>query len=171
MGRLGLALKVLFNSNAAEKAQAAILGNEASALPKPKPAPEPEPAPVRSDAITLLASLQREARFLDFIQEPIDAYSDDQVGAAVRDIHRGSVDVIQRMFAPQPVVDEPEESTVQVDDQSSAVWRLTGNVGQSDGSVSGRLTHHGWKATQCHVPEWTGDESGSLIIAPAEVEV
>ena len=173
MGRLGLALKVLFNSEAAEQAQAALLDTGAPALQKPESEPvvESEPLPARSDALTLLASLQREARFVDFIQEPIDAYSNEQVGAAVRDIHRGCMEVLQRMFAPVPVSDQPEESIVQVDDQSSAEWRLTGSVGQAEGSVSGRLMHHGWKAGKCNVPEWIGESSGTLIIAPAEVEV
>ena len=58
-------------------------------------------APVRSEAITLLAALQREARFVDFIQEPLAGYSDAQVGAAARDVHRDCRKVLERMFALQ----------------------------------------------------------------------
>ena len=49
-----------------------------------KPAPEP---PDR--AIQMLALLQREGRLVDFISEDIAAYSDDQIGAAVRAVHEG----------------------------------------------------------------------------------
>jgi hypothetical protein len=51
-----------------------------------------------------LAALQREARLVDFVQEPIAAYSDAQIGAAVRDVHRGCAEVIERLFSLKPVV-------------------------------------------------------------------
>ena len=35
----------------------------------------------RHDALSLLAVLQREARLLDFLKEPVEGYSDAQVGA------------------------------------------------------------------------------------------
>ncbi len=41
-----------------------------------------KPASTRSDAVTLLAALQREARLVDLIQENLAAYSDAQIGAA-----------------------------------------------------------------------------------------
>ena len=40
-------------------------------------------------AVQVLAVLQSEARLLDFISEDITDYSDEDVGAAVRDVHRG----------------------------------------------------------------------------------
>ena len=60
--------------------------------------------PVRSDAITLLATLQRKARFVDFIQESLAGYSDAQIGAVARDVHRDSAAVINRLFALKPAV-------------------------------------------------------------------
>src|SRR5438034_935106 len=50
--------------------------------------PEAPQRPQRNDALTLLATLQREARLIDFLKESIGEYSDAQIGAAVRDIHR-----------------------------------------------------------------------------------
>jgi hypothetical protein len=50
-----------------------------------KPAAAPRP---RSEALTLLATLQREARFVDFIKESLEGYSDAQIGAVARDVHR-----------------------------------------------------------------------------------
>ncbi len=44
---------------------------------KPAEPPAPlKPEPTRSEAITLLTVLQREARFVDFIKEPINEYTD-----------------------------------------------------------------------------------------------
>src|SRR5262245_66406401 len=51
----------------------------------PKPAEPPRPS---AEPIRFLNLLQREGRLVDFLLEDIQAYSNDQVGAAVRDIHR-----------------------------------------------------------------------------------
>ena len=58
---------------------------------------------MRSDAINLLAALQREARFVDFIKEPIAGYSDAQIGAAVRDVHRDCGALLERLFGLKPI--------------------------------------------------------------------
>ncbi len=72
--------------------------------PKPQPKPEPKkPAAAprgRSEALTLLATLQREARFVDFIMESLEGYSDAQIGAVARDVHRDCGKVLERLFAP-----------------------------------------------------------------------
>src|SRR5947208_2478486 len=130
MRRIWLAIRLFFgallNAEVAEKAEWLLRQKSASpkkpargappAEPKPTSAePKPvaskpivsspaPPKPARSEALTLLAALQREARFVDFIQEPLDDYSDDQVGAAVRDVHRQCRQVIERLFALRPVV-------------------------------------------------------------------
>lgn len=168
MGRLSLALKILFNGDAARQAAEALAAPAAPAIEQAPPEP---PAPVRSEAVTLLAALQREARFIDFIQESVDGYSDAQVGAAVRDVHRGCRDVLDRMFDLQPVCDQPEESDVEVSDPAAARWRLTGNVGQSSGSVTGKLMHPGWKSARCQVPNWSGSADDADVVAPAEVQL
>ena len=56
-----------------------------SDIPKPPP-PKPEIKP-EDGALQLLGILQRDARLLDFFMEDIAPYSDDQVGAAARDVH------------------------------------------------------------------------------------
>jgi len=170
MGRLGLALKILFNGEAARQAAEALTNSGPAAIEQSGPSSAPVPA-TRSEAVTLLAALQRDARFVDFIQEPIDGYSDAQIGAAVRDVHRGCRDVLDRMFGLQSVVDQPEESAIEVPDTASAQWRLTGNVGQSSGSVSGKLMHSGWKTTKCQVPDWNGSDTDANVVAPAEVQI
>ncbi len=179
MGRIGLAVRVffgvLFQGQVAEQVRAAMSGETPVVLAparlevvaKPT-APKP---PARSEAITLLATLQREARFVDFIQEPIASYSDAQIGAAVRDIHRDCGAVLKRLFALQPVVNDGEGAELTLPAGFDAGrFRLTGNVGDQS-QPKGRVVHQGWEASQCELPLWTGGETAAKVIAPAEVEV
>src|SRR5688500_1390014 len=50
---------------------------------------------VRSEAITLLAALQREGRLVDFLKESLADYSDAQIGAVARDLHRDCGKVVE----------------------------------------------------------------------------
>jgi hypothetical protein len=127
--------------------------------------------PARSDALTLLAALQREARLVDLIQEPLEAYSDAQIGAAARDVLRDSRAVLERMFAIQPVVPQAEGASLELSPElDSGEYRFTGEVlGQPP--YRGRLVHPGWRAKKCDLPAWTGTGSAATVIAPAELEV
>lgn len=178
MGRIGLAFRVffrlLFNAALAERVRPLLV--EAAPSPVPpigpsKPEDKIKKKPARSEALNLLAMLQREARLVDFIQEPILGYSDEQIGAAVRDVHRDCAAVLQRAFALKSVHDEPEGSTIEVPvGFDAACYRLTGRVPEQP-PFRGTLAHHGWQATQCVLPEWTGGDDAAMIIAPAVVEV
>lgn len=125
----------------------------------------------RSEALTLLATLQREARLVDFVMEPLDGFSDAQIGAAARDVHRDCGAVIQRMFDPRALRAEAEGSTVQVPaSYDPGEWKLTGQPA-GEGVQRGVLQHAGWRADRCEVPSWTGAPDVAKILAPAEVEV
>ncbi|MEM8733793.1 MAG: DUF2760 domain-containing protein, partial [Planctomycetota bacterium] len=138
--------------------------------PAPKPAAKPAPQPMRSDAVTLLATLQREARFIDIVKEPLGDYSDEQVGAAARDVLRDCGSVLDRLFKIEPVVNQEDGSQVEIpSDASAAKLRLTGNA--TEDAKSGTLVHHGWQAQQCEIPKWTGSKEQALVVAQAEVEV
>lgn len=185
MGRLLLAIRtffaILFNRQVAERAYALLGHQDDAAEPmstataaKPSAAPKPTAAarqpPTRNEALTLLAALQNEARLVDFLQEPIDAYSDAQIGAAVREVHRGCAAVLERMFELRPVLAQGEGSAVQLPSNFEAQrFRLTGKVGEAP--YDGRLVHHGWEASRCELPQWTGNEKSARIVAPAEVEI
>jgi len=55
---------------------------------------------------------------------------------------------------------------------AQARWRLTGNVGQAaDDSVTGTLTHAGWKATRSQPPDRIGVDSDVEIVTPGEVGI
>jgi len=128
-------------------------------------------AAARSEALTLLATLQREARLIDFLQESIDGYSDAQIGAAVRDVHRDAAAALERLFAMRPVASETEGATLEIPAGFDAgKFQLVGNVtGQPP--FRGQLVHHGWQATRCELPVWSGSETAARIIAPTEVEL
>jgi len=170
----------LFNAEAARQIEQALSGSRAepppSAPTQPSPATAPPPAPPRarkpagrSDALTLLATLQREARFMDFIKEPIGDYSDAQIGAAVRDIHRDCAKVLDRLFDLRPILAAEEGSGVDVPAEPDR-YRIIGSVIGSP-PYKGTLVHHGWDAAKCDLPAWTGAEPAARVIASAEVEV
>jgi uncharacterized protein DUF2760 len=180
MRRIGLAFrvffKVLFNALFAEQVSQLLAGEgavEAStpAQPDPQPKAPRSKAPVRSDALNVLAALQREARFVDFVQESLTGYTDAQIGAAARDVHRGCAAVLERVFALRPLVEGVEGSSLEVPAGFEAArFRLVGNVtGQPP--YRGQLCHHGWEATRCDLPEWTGSETAARIVVPAEIEL
>ena len=132
---------------------------------------EAEPAPSRSDALTFLAVLQREARLIDFIQEPIAAYPDAQIGAAVRDVHTGCKAVFDRLLELEPLMEEAEGSRITVPaDANPEQYRLVGNVTGAP-PHTGQLAHHGWQARRCDIPQWSGQPEAALVVAPAEVEL
>ena len=179
MSRIFLAFRyffaILFSSKTAEAVrclnkQSALPGPvEQAALLKPKVVEPPKPA--RSEAITLLAALQREARFVDFLQEPLTGYSDAQIGAVARDIHRDCAAVVQRLFKMKPAVEQQEGENVELAASFDAGrYRLTGNVaGQPP--FRGKLVHPGWEATSCELPTWSGTKESARVVAPAEVEL
>ena len=128
-------------------------------------------APARSDALTLLEVLQREARLIDFLQEDITGYTDQQVGSAVREIHRGSRTALQRMFSIVPVLETPEGNPVTIQgNEGAARIRLIGHVVETR-PVTGTLVHAGWQTERCELPQWTGTPEARQILAPAEVEL
>jgi hypothetical protein len=164
--------RLLFDATLAERVRPLLVGEPAAAPVAPTAAPKPSKRPpARNDALNLLAMLQREARLVDFVQEPIGDYTDAQIGAAVRDVHRDSAAVLKRVFALAPICPQTEGSTIELDDDFDAArYRLTGQVPDHP-PFRGALAHHGWQATQCVLSEWTGAESGALVIAPAVVEL
>lgn len=121
-------------------------------------------------ALQLLGLLQREARFIDFIQEDVAAYADADVGAAARVVHEGCRKVLRDNFTINPVRNEAEGSRITLPEGfDAAAIRITGNVvGQPP--FSGSLTHRGWKVDETRLPKLAGSHDLS-IVAPAEVEL
>lgn len=118
----------------------------------------------------VLSVLQREGRLLDFFEEDLSLYDDDQIGAAVRSIQEDCKKTIGKYLAPKPVIDgeEGEEVVVELGFDPDAI-KLTGNVTGTP-PFKGVLRHRGWKAGKREIPKLS-DVLDSTIIVPAEVEM
>src|SRR5262245_32168749 len=102
-GRFGLGWRVMRDPALADKVKVLI---------NPPPPEPPKPKKPSGVPFRLLALLQREGRLLDFLLEKIDTYGDDQVGAAVRDIHRQCQAALKEHVDLEPVLRQEEGSTV-----------------------------------------------------------
>ncbi|WP_295955954.1 DUF2760 domain-containing protein [Rhodoferax sp.] len=170
--RLSLAFAVLGDSTLAAKVQDVRNGVEPAAPPAP-PAPPPPPVlkvATPDAALQLLGLLQREARFVDFIQEDVAAYSDADIGGAARLVHTGCRKVLQEHFTLAPARPEVEGSRIVLEAGFDAgTVRLTGNV-VGNAPFRGTLRHPGWKATDVRLPRTT-EGHDPRVIAAAEVEL
>ena len=125
----------------------------------------------RSEAVTLLSALQRDARLIDFLMEDITAYDDAQIGAAVRDVHKKSKDSLQKMFAIEAASSFTEGNNTKVPENfDQGLYTLTGTV-RGKGPFNGTVEHAGWKITKAEIPVWNGSLESASIIAPIEIEV
>ncbi len=194
MSRITLALscffKLLFTGTLPAKAAERLpSGALAKALPEPEaktPAPKKAEAVAlrsapekpkksmsqhhRDGSLALLALLQREGRLIDFLQEDIESYDDDEIGAAVRDIHRGCKKVLEDHLTLEAVMPGKEEDAVTVPEGfDPGEVKLIGPVA-GDPPFKGVLRHHGWRVTDASLPVLSSDIDRS-ILAPAQVEV
>ena len=180
MGRMGLAFRAffrVFSDEAFSQKVKLLIEQPTDAIAelavgsKSPPALAIKAAPRRSDALTLLGVLQREARLIDFLKEDIAGYTDDQVGSAVREIHRDSAKALDRLFGLRPIRKEAEGAGVTLAAGFDAGRiRLVGNV-TGAAPHSDTLVHAGWEATTLEIPEWNGTEGAARVVAPAEVEL
>jgi hypothetical protein len=120
-------------------------------------------------ALQILTILQRDSRLVDFLMEDIASYSDDQVGAAVRELHDQCRDSIARHVTLQPVIDGVEGTPARAPSGDPHAVRFIGNVPATPPS-GGTLRHKGWRAVKVDLPGLTAKED-TTIVAPAEIEI
>jgi len=132
----------------------------------PAPPPKPQAGPT-DGAVQILSILQRDARLVDFLMEDISAYSDDQVGAAVRDVQAQSKTSLERYLKLQPVIDGVEGDYTKTASLAANSFKLVGNVPANGKAPGGLLRHKGWKAAKVDLP----GAAPSDVLAPAEIEV
>jgi hypothetical protein len=144
--------------------------SQKKAQPPTKPAPPARTAQPSDGALQMLGILQRDARLIDFLMEDISAYSDDQVGAAVRNLHEQCRDSLNRYLRLAPVIDGVEGSFTKLDSNDPATVKLLGNVPVNGKAPGGVLRHKGWKAEKIDLPP-IGPSVSAVVIAPAEVEI
>lgn len=166
MGQLGGQAGLDLGKRVAFKAKAdATFTKRLEELFTPPPPPKPSGEPVR-----LLGLLQRDARLLDFLMENLAAYSDDQIGASVRDIQAKSQAVIKKHLVLEPVMTQEEGSKVTVASGfDPASIRLVGNV-SGQPPFNGTLQHAGWKVKTVNMPK-PAEGQDEFILMPAEVEL
>jgi uncharacterized protein DUF2760 len=124
----------------------------------------------REGALALLALLQREGRFVDFVRDSVDGASDADIGAAAREVHRGCRKVLDQHLSFEPVMPGEEETKVTVPKGfDPAEVRLIGEA-KGDPPFRGTLRHHGWRVVDAKLPQLAEGIDRS-VIAPAEVEL
>src|SRR5262245_27025732 len=90
---------------------------------------QPIAADTHDRAVQMLALLQREGRLIDFVLEDLTAYSDAQIGAAVRDVHAGCHRVLERYVTLEAILpgregERSEEHTSELQSLRHLVCRL-----------------------------------------------
>lgn len=169
--RMGLALRVLLDGVLAGKVVRVAGGQPGAAAAAPQlPAPRVDTAAHLPASLSVLAMLQREGRFIDFLQEDITSFPDADVGAAARVVHEGCRKAVRSHMQLAPVLDKEEGAAVTVEAGFDATRiRLTGNVvGQAP--FKGTLKHRGWRVTGVTLPPPPAGTDGT-VLAPAEVEL
>ncbi len=175
--RLGFAFRTFFSILDHRRIPADVLAELAPAspavaasVPSVAPPPQASRAPDSLDRATqMLALLQRDGRLVDFLMEDLGGYADAQVGAAVRDVHAGCRQALEKYVTLAPVLDAPEGEPATIDRTvDPARVKVVGNVtGQPP--FRGIVRHRGWEATGVELPPLGA--TGRMIVAPAEVEV
>jgi hypothetical protein len=171
--RVGMAFRLLFN---AEFARQVVAGLAAQSSERPKavaskaPVQELPPERVNASGLFVLSALQREGRLIDFLQQEVTGFSDEEVGAAARVVHAGCSKILKQYFDFAPALaGEEGSSTVIPQGFDPERIRLTGNVtGQPP--YKGTLKHHGWVAKEIRLPA-RQESLDPRMVAPAEVEL
>ena len=140
---------------------------------KPKADDKPRVATAahhKDGALAFLALLQREGRLVDFLREPLDGFTDEDIGATARDIHRGCRKVLDQHLTFEPVMPGAEEERVTVPKGfDPAEIRLIGEA-KGEPPFKGTLRHHGWRVVEAKLPT-LAEGIDRTVIAPAEVEL
>ena len=169
--------RVLFDGAFASRTWEVREAKEPIALP---PAPEPpriearprapEEATPGGAALQLLALFQREGRFVDFLEQEITGFSDQEIGGVARVVHEGCRKALHEHATLAPLRDEDEGAHVTLQAGiNPAEVKLSGNL-QGSAPYKGVLRHRGWRAARVVLPvPVKGHDAG--VIAPAEVEL
>lgn len=179
---LGAFLKCLFNRQFAHGVQDLALGRGSEASPidasselyhEPQAlATEKTSLPeLDGSAIQMLAELQKEGRLIDFLEEDLSQYEDEEIGSSVRTIHEGCKKVLSQCLEKEKIIDQEEESSVRVNgDYDVHELKLSGRVSDKF-PLKGVLVHPGWKVTAFKLKERSLSASAQHVLAPAEVEI
>lgn len=114
----------------------------------------------KPDSYEPLKRLQEKSRLIDFFKEDISSYSDEEVGAAVRQIHKDAAKALEDELSIRPLFVENEGAIVTIEPGFNPFHiKLVGNV-LGSGPYEGTLMHKGWKS-----------DKNEVVLYPAEIEV
>jgi hypothetical protein len=155
MGKLGNAFNAFF----------AVLKGETAQQQETQNVKEPtvNTEQISSDAVChILSLLQREGRLIDFLKEDITNFSDEQVGHAVREIHKNCNKMLSDYIVISPVISDKNEGdnlTLSADEYNPKKIKLLGNVPE-EAPYTGRIQHKGWRIESINLPkrQTTDDE-------------
>ena len=166
MSDVGFAAEVALLADEHAQSQA----TQPAALPvRAAEAPEQEAAaPSANPALQLLTLLQREGRFVDFVQQELSTFSDAEIGAAARVVHEGCRRALRTHARIVSVRNEAEGAALTLERASEDV-KLVGNVAGS-APFRGVLRHRGWRVEELSLPKVVGAHDPALV-APAELEL
>jgi hypothetical protein len=173
LSRISLAFKAFFGilfGDGLPEAVAQAYGFTKESKAKPASAPKsaaPEARPT-DGALQILGILQRDARLIDFLMEDVSPYSDDQVGAAFRQVNEQGRAALERYVTLRPVIDGVVNTPVRVESRDPNATKLIGNVPADGKAAQGVLRHNGWRAESVNLPKIAGDVK---VLAPAEIEI
>jgi hypothetical protein len=178
LGRISAAFRAFFGllfggDLPAEVAQAFGYTKAARRTPDAPKAAEPD-VKVTDGALQLLGILQRDARLVDFLMEDIGPYSDEQIGAAVRNVHAQSQEALRKYLRLVPVIDGVEGTFAKPDSagalaKDAAAVKFIGNLPAQGKPAGGTLRHKGWRIDEVKLPPI--GKQNVAILAPAELEV
>lgn len=170
MNRITFAFRAFFSilfggSLASDIAQA--FGYSKAMPVKAAPAPKAGPGPAEG-AVQVLGILQRDSRLVDFLMEDLSGATDEQIGAAVREVQSQARQALDRYMKLTPVIDAVEDTPVKTGGLGKGSYKLIGKVPASGEAPGGVLRHKGWSASKVELPSVA---VGTVVIAPAEIEV
>lgn len=156
-----LAIKAFFKAWK-EPAKAQIFLDESSKIQ--------EPQSIDHSHLRLLALLQQSGRLIDFFKEDIKGFADEQIGAAVRQIHQDCNKSLEELVTIRTLMPEKEGTIITIPKgYDPTAIKISGKV-KGEPPYTGIVIHQGWKAHKRSLPKKMG-EHASDIICPAEIEV
>lgn len=167
--------RILFDGRLAAEV-ARLSTNEPESLPEPPPVTASPAAPAAADvrpsaehgALQLLSLLQREGRFVDFVQQEVLKFSDAEIGAAARLVHDGCRRALAAHARLVSVRSEAEGTELTLE-RARADVKLVGNVAGT-APFRGVLRHRGWRVEELSLPKLVG-EHDPRVVAAAELEL
>ena len=173
---LGSFLKCLFNRDFSEAVKSMALKGEYRLKPKVKKAVVKSEEPSSQEmgdfelgAIQILSDMQKKGRLIDFLEEDLSQYGDEDIGSSVRSIHDGCKGVLSKVLIKEKILDQEEESAVRVNkDHDIHAMKLSGRVSENF-PLKGVLVHPGWRVNEVKLSR--KPEKARPILAPAEIEI